>query len=245
MKKIIYAGLAIAVVALLYFTIINQKDKKVEPLKQEQVQNPEAVMHTVEVKDFINTSNYTYINVSENGSDYWIAVTKMDVKKGETLYFTKSMEMKDFHSTELNKTFDSVLFVDGISATPNKQITGFVHPEMNPTPEIKEKINPAPGGKTVKEIFADQSELNGKIIRIKGEVIKVNSGIMNRNWIHIQDGTNEKGQYDLLVTSKENAKVGDVVVFEGKVSINKDFGAGYKYPVMVEDAKIISENKKS
>ena len=67
---------------------------------------------------------------------------------------------------------------------------------------------------------------------------------MGRNWVHIQDGTNDKGQYDLLVTSTQNAKIGDVVVFEGKVATNKDFGAGYKYSVMIEEAKIISENKK-
>lgn len=152
--------------------------------------------------------------------------------------------MKDFHSTELNRTFASVLFVDGISKSPTGK-SGFVHPEMNKAPEIKQKIEPLSGGKTVKEIFANEKELNGKIVRIRAEVVKVNSGIMDRNWIHIQDGTSENGQYDLLVTSSQNAKPGDVLVIEGKVAINKDFGAGYKYSVMIEEAKIINDNKKS
>ncbi len=244
-KKIIYAALAIIVVAFLAYTISNQKDKNAEPEKQEQVNNSTTpTMHTVKVKDFINTTNYTYIQVSENDNDYWIAVNKMDVNKGETLYFAKSMEMKDFHSTELNRTFDKVLFVDGISKSPNSQ-SGFVHPEMNKSPEIKQKIEPIQDGKTVKDIFANSKELNGKIVRIRAEVVKINSGIMGRNWIHIQDGTSSNGQYDLLVTSNENAKPGDVVTVEGKVAINKDFGAGYKYPVMLEEAKIIKGNKKS
>jgi hypothetical protein len=249
MKKTIYiyVALAVLVVALLVYTVSTQKGKKNEVTtntQQTQVDSttPER-MHTVTVVDFTNTSNYTYIKVDESGNDYWIAVNKMEVKKGETLFFSKSMEMKNFHSTELNRTFDSVLFVDGIATSPNSQ-SGFVHPEVNKEPEIKKRIETLPGGKTVKEIFANQSELSGKIVRIRGEVVKVNSGIMNRNWIHIQDGTSDNGQYDLLVTSDQNAKIGDVLVFEGKVATNKDFGAGYKYPVMIEEAKIISENKK-
>jgi hypothetical protein len=185
------------------------------------------------------------MQVEENGNDYWIAVTKMPVNKGETLYFAKSMEMKDFHSTELNRTFDKVLFVDGIAKSPNNKNGTFTHPEINKSPEINQKVTPLPGGKTVKDIFANSNELSGKTVRIRGEVVKVNSGIMGRNWIHIQDGTSSNGQYDLLVTTNQEAKMGDIVVFEGKVSINKDFGAGYKYPVMIEEAKVISGNKKS
>ena len=117
MKKLIYAGLAVLVVAFLIFTITTQKNKKNEqPPQQNQVQNTNTqAMHTVTVQDFINTSNYTYIKVDENGKDYWIAVNKMPVDKGETLFFSRSMEMKDFHSTELNRTFSSVFFVDNIS----------------------------------------------------------------------------------------------------------------------------------
>jgi hypothetical protein len=246
MKKIIYAALAILVVAFLVYTVSTQKNNKPEPQKQEQVNNSStSAMHTVKVKDFINTSNYTYMQVEENGNDYWIAVTKMPVNKGETLYFAKSMEMKDFHSTELNRTFDKVLFVDGIAKSPNNKNGTFTHPEINKSPEINQKVTPLPGGKTVKDIFANSNELSGKTVRIRGEVVKVNSGIMGRNWIHIQDGTSSNGQYDLLVTTNQEAKMGDIVVFEGKVSINKDFGAGYKYPVMIEEAKVISGNKKS
>ena len=247
MKKLIYAGLAVLVVVFLVYTIATQKNKKDEqapPPQQNQVENTNTqALHTVTVQDFINTSNYTYIKVGENGKDYWIAVNKMPVDKGETLFFSRSMEMKDFHSTELNRTFSSVFFVDNISKSPNSQ-SGFVHPEMKKEPEIQKTIDPLTNGKTVKEIFVDANKLNGKIVRIRGKVVKVNSGIMGRNWIHIQDGTSDKGQYDLLVTTSQNAKIGDILVFEGKVAANKDFGAGYKYPVMIEGAKIISENKK-
>ncbi len=243
MKKIIYGIFVVVLLAFLVYTVWNQKNSKTESNVQEQVENSSPVMHAVKVKDFLNTSNYTYIKVVENNQEYWIAVNKMETKKDETLYFSKSMEMKNFHSTELNRTFDKILFVDGIATSPDQQKAGFVHPQMAPTPESKQKVQAYPGGKTVKEIFADQKALNGKIVRIRGEVIKINSGILDRNWIHIQDGTNSNGKYDLLITSKENVKPGNIVVFEGRIVINKDFGGGYSYPVMMEDGKIIKENK--
>jgi len=244
-SKYIYGGLAVVIIVILGIVAFNNKteNKTVEPEVMGQSTTQDAVLHTVTVEDFINTSNYTYVQVKENGKDYWIAVTKMDVKKGQTLYFSKSMEMKDFHSTELNRTFDSVLFVDGIATSKDQANKGFKHPEISK--EAKENVNvtPFPGGKTVKDIFADKTSLNGKVVKIRGKVAKVNEGIMDRNWIHIQDGTSSNGEYDLLVTTKETAKVGDVVAFEGTVVTNKDFGAGYSYNVMIEGAKIIKGNK--
>lgn len=243
-SKYIYGGLAIVIIVILGIVAFNnKKDDTAQQQTMNQSTSQDMVMHTVTVEDFINTSNYTYIKVKENGNDYWIAVTKMDVKKGETLYFAKSMEMKNFHSTELNKTFDSVLFVDGIATSKDQANKGFKHPTIKSDAKESVDIKPFPGGKTVKDIFADKSSLNGQIVKIRGKVTKVNEGIMDRNWIHIQDGTSSNGEYDLLVTSRETAKVGDIVAFEGKVITNKDFGAGYKYDVMIEGAKIIKENK--
>jgi hypothetical protein len=244
-SKYIYGGLAIVIIVILGIVAFNNKteNKTVEPQAMGQSTTQNAVLHTVTVEDFINTSNYTYIKVKENDKDFWIAVTKMDVKKGQTLYFSKSMEMKDFHSTELNRTFDSVLFVDGIATSKDQANPGFKHPEINQDAKENVSVKAYPGGKTVKDIFADKSSLSGKTVKIRGKVTKVNEGIMDRNWIHIQDGTSSNGEYDLLVTTKQTAKVGDIVAFEGQVVTNKDFGAGYSYDVMIENAKIIKENK--
>ena len=81
-------------------------------------------------------------------------------------------------------------------------------------------------------------QLNGQIIRIRGKVVKYNPEIMGRNWIHIQDGTAIRDGYDLMVTSKDQTSVGQIIAVEGKVATNKDFGAGYTYKVMVEDATV-------
>lgn len=93
---------------------------------------------------------------------------------------------------------------------------------------------------TVAELFANGASLNGKKVKIRGQVVKFSPQIMGKNWLHLQDGTGEpmKNTHDLVVTSAGKAEKGDTVVVEGVLSANKDFGAGYSYVVIVEDAAI-------
>lgn len=95
----------------------------------------------------------------------------------------------------------------------------------------------AKGSYTVADLFAKKQELNGKIVTIKGNVVKVSDGIMGKSWIHIQDGTGGKETNDIVFTSStQTATVGDHVTAKGTVAIDKDFGYGYFYSVIVEDA---------
>jgi hypothetical protein len=147
------------------------------------------------------------------------------------------MEMKNFHSEALNRDFESILFVDRVSKTPGNMDIVPGHPK--PT-SVKEDVSvkPLSGGKTIKQIYEGKSDLAGKTVKVRGKVTKFNPNIMGRNWIHIQDGTGSSNDYDLMITSKDIVRVGDVVIAEGTVAINKDFGAGYSYPVMIEDATV-------
>jgi GW (Gly-Tryp) dipeptide domain len=205
-----------------------------------QNSNLPAGTHAVKVVDFINASNYTYVQCEENGKQYWIAVPQMNVEKGQTLYFAKSMEMKNFHSDALNRTFDSVLFVSDVSATPptKKQELNEVHSGVVNSPKENISIKPLKDGKTIAQIYKGKDLLNGKEIKVKGEVVKYNPNIMGRNWIHIQDGTESNGNYELMVTSNDKTKVGDIVEVDGNIATNKDFGSGYTYSVMIEDATV-------
>ncbi len=104
-----------------------------------------------------------------------------------------------------------------------------------------EGIAKAEGGYTVEELFAKKSELGGKQIALRGRVVKYNSGIMGKNWLHLRDGTGADGSNDLTVTTSEPAAVGDTVLIQGTVAIDKDFGAGYRYGLIVEDTKVTKE----
>ncbi len=105
------------------------------------------------------------------------------------------------------------------------------------------KIDKADGDNaySVDEIFAQAEQLNGKIVRIKGKVVKFSPSIMGRNWIHLQDGTGDpmKNTHDLVVTSSQQVETAAVVTMEGTLAANKDFGAGYKYVVIIEEATTV------
>lgn len=92
--------------------------------------------------------------------------------------------------------------------------------------------------KTVAVLNKDKTALAGKTVSAQGKVVKVNNGIMGRNFVHVQDGTGDASNNNLIVTSKDTANVGDQVSVTGTVVINRDFGAGYSYPLLIEDAKI-------
>ncbi len=106
-------------------------------------------------------------------------------------------------------------------------------------------IAKAEGGLTVAEVFADPAKLAGQKVIVRGKVVKTNAGIMGTNWVHVRDGSGAEGTNDLTVTTKgEVPKVGDTVVVSGPASLNKDFGMGYTYPVMLEDATVTVEAAK-
>ena len=95
--------------------------------------------------------------------------------------------------------------------------------------------------KTVAAINQNTAALSGKTISAKGKVVKVNNGIMGRNFVHVQDGTGDATSNNLIVTSKQTANVGDQVTVSGVVVLNRDFGSGYQYPLLIEDASITAK----
>lgn len=96
----------------------------------------------------------------------------------------------------------------------------------------------AAGPLTVAEIFAQQQQLAGQRVQLRGEVVKVNNNIMGKNFLHIQDGTGGEGTNDLTVTSQQTARVGEQVDVDALLTLNRDFGMGYSYPVILEEARI-------
>ncbi len=199
--------------------------------------------HKVVVKEVIQTSAYTYLNVEEAGSSSWLAVTRREVEPGATLYHQGGLEMKNFESKELKRTFEAVYFVDGISDQPISASTGKpAWSPHKPASDAKTEISveKADGGISIAELFARRSSHANQKVKVRGQVTKYNSGIMGRNWVHLQDGTKDSGNFDITVTTNDQVKVGDVVVFEGTVILNKDFGAGYSYEVIVEDARVLN-----
>lgn len=106
--------------------------------------------------------------------------------------------------------------------------------------EIKETTVEAPTGTlSIEELIKNKEKYGDQTVRLKGEVTKYNPNIMDINWIHIKDGTSFNGKSDVTATSKTEVKLGDTISIEGKVTLNKNFGSGYVYDILIEDATII------
>lgn len=94
---------------------------------------------------------------------------------------------------------------------------------------------------TIAELFAAGAELNGKTVRVRGQVVKFSPAIMDRNFIHLQDGSGnpEKSTHDLVATSEETVELGETITVEGVLAADKDFGAGYTYQVILEESRVV------
>lgn len=197
-------------------------------------------IHEVTVEEVQQAREYTYLFVSEGKGKYWMAVNKIDASPGESYIYSQGMEMKNFESKDLEKVFESVWFVSDLRpGSGGMEAGGEMPPAHMPkvtTEQKKVDITPAEGGVTIAQLYAKPEKYEGKEVLVRGEVVKVNPNIMNLNWVHIQDGTSQDGNFDLTITTTELVSVEDVVTFKGKISLNRDFGAGYTYDLIMEEA---------
>lgn len=231
-------------------------------------QPSQAETITGKVAETMSTAGYTYVLVDTGSKKVWAAAVQFEVKVGDSVSFGATDPMVNYHSKSLDRDFDQVYFTGGITvgagaagspaqpklppghpALPGSTAATLPpgHPPLTGEGAHKKVdltgIKKADGGKTVQEIFTDHTKLAGKTVSVRGKVVKYNAMILGKNWLHIQDGSGnaDNRDNDLTVTSSTPAKLGDTVLVTGSVSLNKDFGANYKYAVILDDAKVIVE----
>lgn len=201
------------------------------------------------VAETIDSGGYVYIKL-ENGT--WIAANTFAVSKGDKIQYSGAMEMNDFSSKSLDRTFESILFVSeaslvggGTVAKPAMSMEGHGSPQKPVAVQapLVGEIKPLADGKTVADVFADSGELKDQVVSLNARVIKVSKAIMGKNWITLQDGTGTAPDDRLLATSQEVVALGDLVIVKGTVKTDIDLGYGYTYKVLLEEATF-SEGQK-
>lgn len=211
------------------------------------------------VVETMDAANYTYVLLDTGSEKIWAAANTFEVAVGDRLVVPLETPMANFHSPSLNRDFPLIYFASSVSregdpvaaasphgapssapsgAPPMMRSSG--HPPMSDVGAVTEKIAPAPGGTAIADLWANRKALAGTSVTVRGKVVRYNGGILDRNWIHLQDGTGKAGDgtNDILVTTTGTAKVGDVITARGTLAVDKDFGAGYTYAVLVENATI-------
>lgn len=204
-------------------------------------------LHRVMVKEALPATRYVFLNVEEAGKTFWIATRKKEVEPGEIYFYRGGLLKTMFESKEYNKMFDTIYLVANLVSSDHSK-------HLNPK-DITAKNPPAiPGAKVdipthtdrnvvhkgtikISELVKDPKKYEGHTIQISGKCVKVNPNIMERNWIHVQDGTQDA--YDLVVTSNSYVPEGKEFTMRAVVNLNRDFGAGYTYDLILENGELI------
>ena len=206
----------------------NSSDKSSK--SNESIQSSQSVQATQaqiplsgKVIETMDGGNYTFMNIEHNGRTTWVATGRMKVMIGQDISLKPGMTMTNFESKTLNRTFETIVF----SAGPTEPIS----------------IDKATGADayTVSELYEKVASLENKRVVIRGKVVKFSPGIMGKNWVHIQDGSGDSsaGTHDIVVTSQETTSLGEVITMNGTLYKDKDFGSGYNFAVIVEEASIL------
>lgn len=203
---------------------------------------PSQEFHHVTVKEVLPTTKYVYLLVEEDGNEFWISTSKFEVKPGEVYFYRDGLLKNNFHSTEHNRTFEKLYLVSQLVKADHGNASGGGMEQGGTTVQSDTPVQPknvvVPGSIRISDLVANAKKYEGKEIQVSGVITKVNAKIMSRNWLHIKDGS--KDDYDLVVTTSQGIPEGHTVTLKGKVSLNKDFGAGYKYELIVEDAQLVN-----
>ncbi len=224
--------------SLLNAGIINTAYATQKNTKEVQQNDPQKIYG--KVTDIIDVAGYTYAEVDTGKGKVWAAGPPTPLKMGDMIAFSSQMPMQNFHSKSLGRDFPIIYFINRYVTNKETSTTASPHDQIKPQQIIEpiKGIDKVEGGYTIAEIYTDKKNLNGKTIRVRGQVTKFSARIMGKNWLHIIDSSTLD---DLTITTDGTIAVGVVVIAEGKLELDKDYGYGYLYPVILEDATVTKE----
>jgi len=210
------------------------------------------------VVETMDTAGYTYVKVKTADQEIWAAAPQFKVTVGDSVIIPAGMLMPNYHSNTLNRDFDELYFVSSIIA-PNAEMTLNPHGDTmaaaatsgSAADHIKAATPPmdidfstlqkADNGYTVEEVFTNKDKLATQEVVLRAKVVKFSPNIMKTNWMHLQDGSGSEGTNDLTITTSTSAGLGDTVLVKGILDLNQDFGYGYKYDLIIQDAQVTVE----
>jgi hypothetical protein len=205
-----------------------------------------------EVLETMDSGGYTYVLLETKQDQRWVASQRIPVQVGDVVQVSEGMAMTNFTSNSLDRTFDVVYFADALTNLSKVKMPED-HPDMalpqghpdtaGAAEAVDTAVEALESGQDIAYVYANKDSLAGQKISLRGKVVKYNDGILGWNFIHLQDGSGDAagGTHDITVTSHGTTAVGETVVVTGMIILDKDFGAGYSFPVLLEDATISQE----
>lgn len=197
-------------------------------------------LRTGRVLEALSAGGYTYVHLDTADGEVWVAGPPVEVEVGATVLASKGALMRNFTSLSLERTFEYIHFV-GYLAVQDEQMPKRAPPEVERADGAA--VAKVAGELTVHGLMTSAGDFVGKKVSIRGQVVRFTPSVQARNWIHLQDGTGEAAAktHDLTVTTQEVVEVGQEVTLTGVVATNRDFGAGYVYDVLLEEATLVAK----
>jgi hypothetical protein len=97
--------------------------------------------------------------------------------------------------------------------------------------------------RNISELFSESAKLEGKRLRVRGQIVKVTAGVLGKTYFRLRDGSSARSEErELVVTSQAEAPVGAVATFEGTLRTQVDVGIGFRYPILLSDAEVIADD---
>jgi len=263
-KILVWCG----IVAMLSVTACNRQSSETAGQQTQAPESPmqaaaptAPVVKSGTVAETMDAGGYTYVLVDDGVSQNWLAVLKTTVEVGQEVSYYDGMVMENFVSKTLDRTFDKIIFSNGFvdqqgeasdsfsealggeSTGMGDQPSGMVGSRKAVVPFSEIQVEKAAGENaySVAEVFEKATDLDGQKVTVRGKVVKVSANIMGVNWLHIQDGTGspDSNTHDLVVTTSNPPEdAWDIITVNGVISANKDFGSGYSYAVIMEEAEV-------
>jgi len=193
-----------------------------------------ANIHKVVILEALPTVRYVYLRVREEQEEFWIATVKQEVNVGETYFYQEGLLKTNFESREHKRVFEKMYLVSSIIPAEHSG-----HAKQDIATHSGTPINNSgtAGLTKIADLVAAPRKYEGKIIQVSGECVKLNPNIMGRNWVHIRDGS--RNDFDLVITCDVEIPVGHQVTMTGRVVLNKDFGSGYEYSILLEEGDLV------
>lgn len=202
-----------------------------------------------------SAGKYTILQIKQDDQLLWLAAQDFAAVAGDRIEYLGGVPMTDFYVKSLDRKFENILFLTNVRIKVDKDPEKTTEsPAPEPMPQDSAHRNLAAGARiappvagaivkaeaelTVAELFKRRSELAGKVVSVRGKVMKVGKNILGRTWVTMADGSGIAPDDVLRVTTREEVKTGETVAAIGTVKIDVDLGAGYKYKVIIEEAAL-------
>ena len=219
--------------------VFSNDGKAVSPNVPTSSAGIEQDLHTVMALEVLPTERYVYVRVKEGAEEFWIASDRTEVIVGRPYFYRGGLLKTNFHSNEYDRDFDKLVLVSKVVPADHGE-SGMTDasPAMGNRQEAKPAVKvDVAGSVKIADLIASPKKYEGKAIQVSGTCTKVNPNIMGRNWIHLKDGS--KGDPEVVATTDVVVPVGEKATIVGTVVLDKDFGAGYRYAILLESAQLV------